>query len=52
MSTDTYICSECLLHYDDKDLAEKCEIYCTTFNACSLEIASMSHEAKEKKVLL
>ncbi len=33
-----YRCEECNLGYLDKETAEKCEKFCKTYNACSMEI--------------
>ncbi|MFQ5975323.1 MAG: hypothetical protein ACE5J5_03285 [Candidatus Hydrothermarchaeales archaeon] len=33
-----YRCGECNLGYLDKEIAQKCENFCKTHNACSMEI--------------
>lgn len=45
-------CSECGLHYRDKELAKKCENFCKKHNACSMEIAkkAIEYELREKEV--
>lgn len=35
-----YICEACGLGYDDEETAKACQEYCSTHNACSLEITS------------
>jgi hypothetical protein len=34
-----YQCPECGLHYRDRELATKCEVFCKEHKACSMEIA-------------
>lgn len=33
-----YQCEECGFHYEDKELAEKCEAFCKENSACNIEI--------------
>ena len=33
-----YQCEECAFFYKDKDIAQKCENWCTKHNSCNLEI--------------
>ncbi len=33
-----YLCQECDLGYENRDLAEACEAYCSSHQSCSLEI--------------
>jgi hypothetical protein len=35
-----YTCEVCNLAYEERVWAEKCEEFCSTYNACSLEITS------------
>ncbi|MGQ9597031.1 MAG: DUF7128 family protein [Thermoproteota archaeon] len=35
-----YTCEVCGLGYDDEETAKACQKYCSTHNACSLEITS------------
>ena len=42
-------CPECGLHYDDSELAKKCEVFCKEYNACSLEITKHSLEASKAR---
>lgn len=44
----TFQCPECGLHYTDEATAKQCEAFCKANNACSLEIATNSIEAKSK----
>ncbi|MFP3215421.1 MAG: hypothetical protein RXR32_02645 [Candidatus Micrarchaeota archaeon] len=41
----TYFCEICKLNYTSKELAEKCQAWCSTHNSCNLQIASQSVEA-------
>jgi|GEM_PF-793717 hypothetical protein len=34
-----YVCERCGLRYREKVWAERCEDFCTRYNACSIEIA-------------
>jgi len=34
-----YVCKACGFAYGDRKWAEKCEGFCTKYNACSIEIA-------------
>jgi len=38
----TWSCEICKLNYDKKELAEKCQAWCSTHNSCNLSIASQS----------
>ncbi len=42
-----YQCAECGFHYEDKELAEKCEAWCREHHSCNLEITS--HAVENKK---
>jgi len=33
-----YVCEKCGLKYRERIWAEKCEEFCTKYNACSIEI--------------
>ncbi|MGC8587229.1 MAG: hypothetical protein ACP5K9_03010 [Candidatus Micrarchaeia archaeon] len=39
-----YMCDICKLHYAKKEDAEMCEKWCSTHNACNLEITRRSIE--------
>lgn len=45
--TNLYFCEICKLHYTTKELAEKCQAWCSTHASCNLSIARESVEAKE-----
>lgn len=51
MSDKTFQCSECLLHYRTKEMAEKCQDYCKTNHACSLEIIQNSIENEKARLI-
>ncbi len=44
-----YQCPICLMHYRDQAVAKRCEDFCSTYNACSLEITKLSVELNEEK---
>ncbi len=33
-----YLCSKCGMAYTDREWAQRCEDFCTKYNACSIEI--------------
>lgn len=33
-----YVCEECELKYQDKEWAEKCQLWCSEHHSCNLEI--------------
>lgn len=37
-----YRCSECLLYYPNKKMAEKCENWCKTNKSCNLDITKFA----------
>ncbi len=39
-------CEECLLLYEDKEWAERCNAWCKKFPSCNLEITA--HAIKER----
>ncbi len=39
-----YICEECLLAYDNKKWADKCENWCEAHKSCNLLITSHSNK--------
>lgn len=43
-----YRCEECGFHYQDKALAEKCEVWCKEHKSCNIEITSHAEENKPK----
>lgn len=45
MSEKTFRCPECGMHYRDRKIAKRCEDFCRSHQACSLEIAKLSIEA-------
>jgi molecular chaperone GrpE len=44
----TYQCKECGLHYKDKELAEKCEVWCKEHKTCNVEITMQAEESKKE----
>lgn len=44
-----YQCSECGLHYRDKELAKQCEAFCKKHKACSMEIAPQAVENEKRQ---
>ena len=51
---ETYMCPECSLHYESKEIMQSCEAWCSEHKSCNLEIIQHSEESKEtnKKVKL
>ncbi|MGC9037808.1 MAG: hypothetical protein ACP5GD_02975 [Candidatus Micrarchaeia archaeon] len=47
--TGLYFCEVCGLHYTSKELAEKCQQWCSHHNSCNLEIARQSVEATKAR---
>lgn len=43
-----YQCSECGLHYTDKQMVQKCAAFCKEHNACSIDITKHSVESQQK----
>ncbi|MCC6013686.1 MAG: hypothetical protein LM593_04885 [Candidatus Verstraetearchaeota archaeon] len=43
-----YICEECGLIYKEKIYAEKCEEFCSEYNACSIEITKHAIKFNKK----
>lgn len=43
---ETYQCSICKLHYEDKELMEQCEAWCKSNDSCDYAIGKQSIEAK------
>jgi hypothetical protein len=41
-------CSVCGLHYENKEIAKKCEAYCKEHNGCSLDITKLSVERNKQ----
>jgi len=41
-----YQCVECSLHYEDKEVAEKCQAWCAEHQSCNLEIIKDAVENK------
>ncbi|BCS91115.1 MAG: hypothetical protein ARM1_0572 [Candidatus Micrarchaeota archaeon] len=48
-SLNAYYCEICKLHYKDKELAEKCQEWCSTHDSCNLSIAKNSIEALSRR---
>lgn len=44
-----YQCSECGLHYRDKELAKQCKAFCKKHKACSMEIAPQAVENEKRQ---
>lgn len=44
-----YECPICKLHFESKELAAKCEDWCTKNESCNLAIAKHSIEARKNK---
>ena len=42
-----YTCPECGLHYENKEQAERCEIWCKAHHSCNLEITNHAIENKQ-----
>ena len=49
MSEQYYKCKECGLHYENKEIAEKCETWCRENQSCNLDITKHSLESKNRK---
>lgn len=49
MSTkaDQYQCPECGLHYEDEQVAKQCDVWCSEYQSCNLEITQYSVERKQ-----
>ncbi|MCL5404458.1 MAG: hypothetical protein M1125_01285 [Candidatus Marsarchaeota archaeon] len=47
-----YMCEICMLHYNDKNLAKRCEDWDRTHNSCNLAIAGKSIEAASRRTAL
>lgn len=45
-----YQCPECGLHYEDQEIAKRCEAFCKEHKACNLEITQYSVENKQKSM--
>ena len=41
-----YQCDECGFHYQDKEIAEKCEAWCKEHKSCNIEIIAHAEENK------
>lgn len=37
-----YVCEKCKFAYKEKELAEKCELWCKNHNSCNIEITKKS----------
>ena len=42
-------CSECGLHYTDKEIAKKCEKWCSKYKSCNLAFIKFSVEVIQAK---
>lgn len=45
-SKQLYKCEECGFHYKEKELAEKCGVWCKEYQSCNIEITSQAEENK------
>jgi hypothetical protein len=45
----TFVCEVCDLSYRTRTLAERCEEYCTTYGACSLDITQHAIEMQNNE---
>jgi len=45
----TYQCEICGFHYREKEIAEKCEAWCSTTNSCNLDIIKFAIENESTK---
>ena len=44
-----YMCKECNMYYEDKNIAEKCEKHCNEKHACNTELIKHAVEIDDKK---
>lgn len=42
-----YQCEECGFHYESKETAEKCEVWCREHQSCNIEITAQALENKK-----
>ncbi len=42
---------ECGLHYEKKDIANQCSVWCKKYKSCSLDITKLSVERKQRKLI-
>lgn len=49
MKKQLFQCPECGLHYDNKQIAKQCEVFCKDYKGCSLEITQHSIEAQKAR---
>lgn len=47
-----YVCIECGLHYEFKEMMEKCRAWCTQYKSCNLEITTHSIENQNRSKLV
>ena len=43
-------CEECGFHYEEREWAEKCEVWCRESKSCNLEITAHAEENKKPNV--
>ncbi|MDE1828353.1 MAG: hypothetical protein KGH65_04285 [Candidatus Micrarchaeota archaeon] len=48
MPEENYECKACGLHYNTKELADKCYAWCSAHKSCSMEITKHSIEMSGK----
>lgn len=44
-----YVCERCRIRYRERTWAEKCEDFCSRYNACSIEI--VKHAVKDENTM-
>lgn len=44
-----YKCEECGLSYQEKEIAEKCQVWCKETNSCNLEIIKFAVESADEE---
>ncbi len=46
------VCTECGLHYELKEMMEKCQAWCAQYKSCNLEITKHSIEYQNRSKLV
>lgn len=41
-----YQCEECMMNYEDEEIAQRCEEFCKANHACNIEIIKHAVESK------
>ncbi|MBI3046657.1 MAG: hypothetical protein HYY86_03940 [Candidatus Harrisonbacteria bacterium] len=44
-----YQCGECGFKYAEKEIAERCQVWCKKHKSCNLEIIKYAEKTNEKK---